>query len=556
MFPVPELPPALIADLRRQNPWWSGDPAPVQPGPRRHLVGQIRRRLNLELAPIVAVRGPRQVGKTTAQLQLIEDLLTEGAPPNTVLRVQFDDLGSLHDLVDPILRIADWFEHHVAGSHFNRLARAGQWAHLFFDEVQTVRGWHVQLKSLVDNASVRVMITGSSALRIERGRDSLAGRISTIETGVFSLTEIGPLHGLETPEPFLPTNGLSAIVDKAFWADLREHGTRHADFRTTAFRHFSERGGYPVVHRHEHVDWAELADLLYETVIRRVIQHDLLNGNGRRRDASLLEALLHLVSRYAGLAPAVSELAEQVSQSLSVPVDGRRVTRYLNLLADTLLVRLIPPLDIRMRKNRGGPKLCLADHALRACWLQEQVPLAPDALAERPELTTQGRASRRERLRLDGVHGCRARHRALASPRRRSRGGFRPDRRCPPCAGRDQVPAANRSAPRHRRPSFVSREDGEQRLFRRPDHPGRVGRGGRPADRQPAAVDVPAAAVSFRSPTSRARTPPSVHSEALDILPRWHELETHIGLPADLVELPEPLREPRRRSNLAQVYQW
>ena len=89
-----------------------------------------------------------------------------------------------------------------------------------------------------------------------------------------------------------------------------------------------------------------------------------------------------------GLAPAVSELAEQVSLSLNVPIDGRRVTRYLNLLADTLLVRLVPPLDVRMRKNRGGPKLCLADHALRACWLQEQVPLAPDALAECRELTT------------------------------------------------------------------------------------------------------------------------------------------------------------------------
>ena len=389
VFPAPELPLSLVADLRRQNPWWSGDPPPVQPGPRRHLVGQIRRRLNLELAPIVAVRDPRQVGKTTAQLQTIEDLLTEGASPNTILRVQFDDLASLRNLVDPILRIADWFEDHVAGTHFNRLARAGQWAYLFFDEVQIVRGWHVQLKSLVDNASVRVMITGSSALRIERGRDSLAGRISTIETGVFSLTEIGPLHALETPEPFLPANGLSAIVDQTFWMDLREHGTRHADFRTTAFRHFSERGGYPVVHKHEHVDWAELADLLYETVIKRVIQHDLLNGNSRRRDAPLLEALLHLVSRYAGLAPAVSELAEQITLSLGAPADGRRVTRYLNLLAHTLLVRLVPPLHIRMRKNRGGPKLCLADHALRACWLQEQIPLAPDALAERPALTTQ-----------------------------------------------------------------------------------------------------------------------------------------------------------------------
>lgn len=388
-FPAPELPPPLVADLRRQNPWWTSDPAPVQPGPRRHLVAEIRRRLHLALAPIVAVRGPRQVGKTTAQLQIIEDLLAEGLPPRTLLRVQFDALGSLHGLVDPILRIADWFEHHVAGAHFNRLARDGQWAHLFFDEVQIVGGWHVQLKFLVDNASVRAMITGSSALRIEQGRDSLAGRITTIETGVFSLTEIGPLHGLETPKPFLPANGLGALADKAFWTDLREHGLRHANFRAEVFRHFSERGGYPVAHRRKDADWADLADLLQETVIRRVIRHDIPNGGGRRADAALLEALLQLACRYAGLAPAVSELAEQVSRALRVPIDGRRVMRYLNLLADTLLVRLIPPLDVRLRKNRGGPKLCLADHALRACWLQEPIPLSPDALAEHPEATTQ-----------------------------------------------------------------------------------------------------------------------------------------------------------------------
>ena len=65
------------------------------------------------------------------------------------------------------------------------------------------------------------------------------------------------------------------------------------------------------------------------------------------------------------------------------------MTRHLNLLADTLLVRLVPPLEARRRKNRGGAKLCLADHALRACWLREQIPLAPAELAERPELTTQ-----------------------------------------------------------------------------------------------------------------------------------------------------------------------
>ena len=65
---------------------------------------------------------------------------------------------------------------------------------------------------------------------------------------------------------------------------------------------------------------------------------------------------------------------------------GRRLR--LKFLGDTLLLRLIPPLEIRLKKKRGSAKLCLVDHGLRASWLQEQVPLTTEALAARPELTS------------------------------------------------------------------------------------------------------------------------------------------------------------------------
>ena len=42
----------------------------------------------------------------------------------------------------------------------------------------------------------------------------------------------------------------------------------------------------------------------------------------------------------------------------------------------------------RPRRNRGNPKICLADHSLRASWLEELIPLTPDALAENLDLTT------------------------------------------------------------------------------------------------------------------------------------------------------------------------
>ena len=180
---------------------------PLQPKTRRHLVAQIRQRIEAEIASIVAVRGPRQIGKTTAQFQMIQDLLNEGVPATSILRVQFDELKSLRKISEPILAISEWFERKITKARFNRLASESGRAYLFFDEVQNLTGWEAQLKSLVDNASVKVVVTGSSALRIEMGRDSLAGRINTVEAGVLSLTEIGALRELTSPELFLMTTG-------------------------------------------------------------------------------------------------------------------------------------------------------------------------------------------------------------------------------------------------------------------------------------------------------------------------------------------------------------
>ncbi|MYC62610.1 MAG: ATP-binding protein [Caldilineaceae bacterium SB0661_bin_34] len=383
------LPADLVNSLYSFNPWWESDPMPPQPLTRRHLVARIGWRLASNVAPVTVVRGPRQIGKSTALNQLIGDLLDRGTDPRRILRIQFDDLETMADLRDPLLRIAEWFERHVATARFNTLAHRGERAYLFFDELQNLSRWDSQLKSLVDNSAVKVVVTGSSALRIELGRDSLAGRIDTIEAGVLSLTEIGELRDMDRPDPFLEENGPGPLASKEFWKELRHHGVQHRRFRDKAFGHFSARGGYPVVHREKDRDFRDLSDYLNETVIKRVIQHDLRQGaRGRKRDATLLEEVFRLCCRYAGQTPSPGLLAEEARLALGADISGQRVGNYLKFLNDTLLVRLIPPLEIRLKRKRGSPKLCLADHGLRVSWLQEEVPLAPAALAEHPELTS------------------------------------------------------------------------------------------------------------------------------------------------------------------------
>jgi predicted AAA+ superfamily ATPase len=388
LFSQMALPPELVEDLRRQNPWWEGRALPVLPPHRRHLVGQIRRRLERKLAPVVVVRGPRQIGKTTAQLHFVEDLLGAGMEGRRILRVQFDDLRELGGFESPILRIADWFERTVLGCTFNEAARAAAPALLLLDEVQNLDHWAPQLKSLVDAASVQVVVTGSSALRIEVGRDSLAGRITSLEAGTLSLTEIAALRGIELGESYLQDNGLEALTHPAFWAELRAQGQSRRAPRDAAFEAFSERGGYPLAHLRAEVPWEQVADQLNETVIKRVIQHDLrLGEKGRKRDASLLEELFRLCCRYAGQAPTIQTLAREAQRVLRANVGTLRINAYLRFLGDALLLRLIHPLEIRLKRKRGSPKLCLVDHGLRASWLQEQIPLDPKRLREQPELT-------------------------------------------------------------------------------------------------------------------------------------------------------------------------
>ena len=388
LFPQMNLPAELVADLRRQNPWWEGRALPILPPHRRHLVRQIQRRLELKLAPIVVVRGPRQIGKTTAQLHAIEDLLGQGVEGRRILRVQFDELRELGGFDSPILRIVDWFEQTVLGRTFNEAARAGSPAFVWLDEVQNLENWAPQLKALVDSSTVQIVVTGSSALRIEAGRDSLAGRITTLESGTLSLTEIGALRGFGLGQPFLRDNGLEVLTQPHFWKELREHGESRSAARDAAFAAFSDRGGYPMAHLRAEAPWEQVADQLNETVIKRVIQHDLRVGErGRKRDAPLLEELFRLCCRYAGQAPNIQTFAREAQRVLGANVGVQRIHAYLRFLADSLLLRLVTPLEIRLKRRRGSPKICLVDLGLRASWLQERIPLDPIRLREHPDLT-------------------------------------------------------------------------------------------------------------------------------------------------------------------------
>jgi predicted AAA+ superfamily ATPase len=375
--------------LRDANPWWRGERLFGVPPVRRWAFAPVLKGIKSGLAPVTVLRGTRQVGKTTTLNQVIETLLGEGVDPRRIFRVQFDDLPQLVRLPTPILDLAAWYSDAILGESINAFATAAKGpVYLLLDEVQNLRDWATQVKHLVDLQPVRAIVTGSSALRIEAGRDSLAGRLSTIEMGPLLLREVAQLRGIGTVEPLLPFNGLAPLKEKSFWEAVRAFGASHANLRDRAFDAFARLGGYPLAHARLDATWDDVASQLVETVVKRAIQHDLRVGErGRRRDEPLLEEVFRLGCRYVGQAPSQALYVDEVRQSLHANIGWQRVSAYLRFLDATLLIRLVEPLELRLKKRKGNAKLILSDHALRAAWLQEVVPLTTGGLRAAPHLS-------------------------------------------------------------------------------------------------------------------------------------------------------------------------
>ena len=112
-----------------------------------------------------------------------------------------------------------------------------------------------------------------------------------------------------------------------------------------------------------------------------------MGPKGKKRDEQLLEEVFRLACRYIGQSPTQPFYLDEIRRAMHANIGWQRILAYLRFLDGTLLLRLIEPLELRLKRRRGASKLCLCDHALRAAWLQEVAPIDPDALEEQPHLS-------------------------------------------------------------------------------------------------------------------------------------------------------------------------
>jgi|GEM_PF-169562 predicted AAA+ superfamily ATPase len=382
--PLGGLHPELIQYLEQNNPWWRAEPAKTVPPFRRWAFAEVVDRLGTKLAPIVAVRGSRRVGKSVLQDQLIEELLLVGrsdltgrpVDPRRILRVVFEDAPGLGGLAQPVQTIVRWYEDNILKRNLNAASKSGQPAYLLFDEVQNLPKWSVQLKILADNTDARIFITGSSALRIAKGQDNLAGRMTTIELGPLRLTEVAGIRGLGVLPAYASRAPLEDWKKRDFWLGLIAHGKKHASIRDQAFRFYSALGGYPHCHSTEERDLDKIRQQVIREVITKTIEHDPWHRpHAPALDAAFVREVYRMVCRYAGQAVGPKIFAEEIQALLGTPLPHKKILEAIEFLADSLLLYRIMPLELLGKKQANPAKLCVSDPFVRNGVLQETVPL-------------------------------------------------------------------------------------------------------------------------------------------------------------------------------------
>jgi uncharacterized protein len=356
MLQMVEDPERLLQLLSEANPWWATGvvPDPLSPPYRRRDFFVVRNRLADR--PIIALAGPRQVGKTTLMYQLITDLLAQQVPPQRILFVSFDLPGlGLHSN-QPLNDSIRAYEERILREP---LRTTHVPVYVFLDEITKVENWHRDLKGWFDlRLPLRFVVSSSSNSELRSGvAASLVGRVETQLLMTWKFVDVMSLRtgDYATNDGYLEarTELPSAIKKgdpKAFFERLKRTRPRSTKSRVAlreALDWYLLVDGYPELIVSD--DLSRCSRRL-DDYVKLVLAHDLYRFHKIRSSTRVLEDLLTLIAGQTGGLANNRKLAEPLG------LDERTLVEYLDYLEGAFLISrayyYTKRRDSRLRKQR------------------------------------------------------------------------------------------------------------------------------------------------------------------------------------------------------------
>ncbi len=277
---------------------------------RRPVFRTIFQRLREKRQFIQVLAGPRQSGKTTLALQLIEAI----------------DYPSHYATADePVLKDRFWIEQQWEAA---RLRTRGGPGLLILDEIQKIPGWSEVVKWLWDEdtrngRSLHVVLLGSSPLLMQRGlAESLAGRFEIIPITHWSFPEMREAFG---------------------WS----------------WEQYVYFGGYPGA-ANLIPDENRWRNYLHDSLIETTISRDILLMK-RVDKPALLRRLFELGCRYSGQILSYQKMLGQLQEAGNTTT----LAHYLQLLGNAGLLTGLSKYSVKTHRQRASsPKLLVLNTAL------------------------------------------------------------------------------------------------------------------------------------------------------------------------------------------------
>ncbi len=281
-----------------------------------------KRNLSFQLNnDILAIIGPRRVGKTYLMFQLIRELLTKHKKEE-ILFVDFED----NRLVG--VKDSEWdnlFLAHVEMGY-------PQVKYLFFDEIQQMNNWSKFVRRLHNQNKYKIILSGSSSKLLSKEiATELRGRYRSVFVTPFSFPEFLHLRGF--------------VINPA-----TEFTSKKGEL-LKIFLEYLSYGGYPeIIKESVSSEKKQKAASYYETVFYRdlVERHKITNYE-------ILELLMNYLLNNPAQIFSITGF-EKILKNQQLEVSKKTISLFLRYLEEAFFVYLIEEFSYSTKKRLMRPK--------------------------------------------------------------------------------------------------------------------------------------------------------------------------------------------------------
>lgn len=344
----------IIGRLRIDNPWWTENCIPEfyrDMKPRLYLDIFMPLVQATDIGRSIILMGPRRVGKTVMMFHTIQKLIDEGVPAQNIVYISVETPIYNHILLEQLFILARKAQGKAEGMNKEQM-------YVFYDEIQYLKDWEVNLKSLVDTyKSVKFIASGSAAAELQKkSNESGAGRFTD-----FSLP---PLTFYE----YIHLRGYTNIIQsrKILWYnnEIACSSAMDIDKLNGLLLDYINYGGYPEVVFSQKIR-ENPGQFIRHDIIDKVLLRDLPSLYGIT-DVQELNSVFTMIAYHSGGQFSYETLAKESG------VKKDTLRKYIQYLQAAFLIKVVRRTDDTAKNYQRETqfKIYLTNPSLRCALFQ------------------------------------------------------------------------------------------------------------------------------------------------------------------------------------------